>query len=115
MLLMVVKQLYWKLKMLKDEDRIFKNLYNDLGWEIDCAISRGDWSETKNIIEEQYRNISIPYSRNSSYILWYNRMHSVWITMKRLLYILIALTVLQIGLHLTEIIIDINTHIVHLL
>ena len=35
--------------------------------------------------------------------------------MKRLLYILLALTVLQIGLHLTEIIIDINTHIVHLL
>ena len=38
--------------MLKDEDRIFKNLYNDLGWEIDFAISRGDWSETKNIISK---------------------------------------------------------------
>ena len=24
--------------MLKDEDRIFKNLYNDLGWEIDSAL-----------------------------------------------------------------------------
>jgi len=24
--------------MLKDEDRIFKNLYNDLGWEIDKAL-----------------------------------------------------------------------------
>ena len=26
--------------MLKDEDRIFKNLYNDLGWDIDSAIAR---------------------------------------------------------------------------
>ena len=26
--------------MLKDKDRIFKNLYNDLGWDIDSAISR---------------------------------------------------------------------------
>ena len=24
--------------MLKDEDRIFKNLYNDLGWDIESAI-----------------------------------------------------------------------------
>ena len=29
------------IKMLKDEDRIFKNLYNDLGWEIDSAIKKG--------------------------------------------------------------------------
>ncbi len=28
--------------MLKDEDRIFKNLYNDLGWNIDAAENRGD-------------------------------------------------------------------------
>ena len=27
--------------MLKDEDRIFKNLYNDLGWDIDSAVKRG--------------------------------------------------------------------------
>ena len=26
--------------MLKTEDRIFKNLYNELGWEIDSAIKR---------------------------------------------------------------------------
>ena len=38
--------------MLKDEDRIFKNLYNDLGWEIDSAIKRGEWNETKNIISK---------------------------------------------------------------
>ena len=38
--------------MLKDEDRIFKNLYNDLGWEIESAIQRGDWSQTKDIISK---------------------------------------------------------------
>ena len=27
--------------MLKDEDRFFKNLYNDLGWDIDSAVTRG--------------------------------------------------------------------------
>ncbi len=36
--------------MLKDEDRIFKNLYNDLGWDIDSSIKRGDWSGTKDVI-----------------------------------------------------------------
>ena len=30
--------------MLKDKDRIFKNLYNDLGWDIESSINRGDWS-----------------------------------------------------------------------
>jgi len=38
--------------MLKDEDRIFKNLYNDLGWDIDSAIARGDWSQTKDYISK---------------------------------------------------------------
>ena len=36
--------------MLKDEDRIFKNLYNDLGWDIQSSIKRGDWFQTKDII-----------------------------------------------------------------
>ena len=36
--------------MLKDQDRIFKNLYNDMGSEIDNAIKRDDWKDTKNII-----------------------------------------------------------------
>ena len=36
--------------MLKDEDRIFKNLYNDLGWDIDSSIKRGDWNQTKDFI-----------------------------------------------------------------
>jgi len=38
--------------MLKDEDRIFKNLYNDLGWNINSAITRGDWSQTKDLISK---------------------------------------------------------------
>ncbi len=36
--------------MLKDEDRIFKNLYNDMGWNIDSALKRGDWANTKEFI-----------------------------------------------------------------
>ena len=38
--------------MLKDEDRIFKNLYNDLGWDIDSSIKRGDWSKTQEILSK---------------------------------------------------------------
>ena len=38
--------------MLKDEDRIFKNLYNDFGWDIDSAIKIGDWSLTKDLISK---------------------------------------------------------------
>ena len=38
--------------MLKKENKIFKNLYNDLGWEIDNAIKRDDWKDTKNIISK---------------------------------------------------------------
>ena len=35
--------------MLKPENKIFKNLYNEFGWEIDNAIKRDDWKDTKNI------------------------------------------------------------------
>ena len=35
--------------MLEDKDRIFTNLYNDKGSDIDSAILRGDWSQTKEI------------------------------------------------------------------
>ena len=38
--------------MLKDEDRIFKNLYNDLGWDIDSAVARGDWRHTIDLISK---------------------------------------------------------------
>ena len=39
--------------MLKPENKIFKNLYNDYGWEIDNAIKRDDWKETKDIISNK--------------------------------------------------------------
>ena len=35
--------------MLKKENRIFKNLYNEFGWEIENAIDRDDWKDTKKI------------------------------------------------------------------
>ena len=38
--------------MLKDTDRIFKNLYNDYSWKIDSAISRGDCDNTKDILSK---------------------------------------------------------------
>jgi NADH-quinone oxidoreductase subunit F len=38
--------------MLKKEDKIFKNLYNELGWEIDNSIKRDDWKDTKDFISK---------------------------------------------------------------
>ena len=38
--------------MLKDKDRIFQNLYNDLGSDIVSAQKRGDWVNTKEIISK---------------------------------------------------------------
>ena len=38
--------------MLEDKDRIFQNLYNDNGSDINSARSRGDWKNTKEICEK---------------------------------------------------------------
>ena len=38
--------------MLKKENKIFKNLYNEYGWEIENALKREDWKDTKNIISK---------------------------------------------------------------
>ena len=38
--------------MLKDEDKIFKNLYNDFGWEIEKSTEGGDWKNTKEILSK---------------------------------------------------------------
>ena len=38
--------------MLEDKNRIFKNLYNDLGSDLKSSMSRGDWSNTKEIISK---------------------------------------------------------------
>jgi len=37
--------------MLKDQDRIFTNLYGDKSWRLDGALARGDWAGTKDLIE----------------------------------------------------------------
>ena len=38
--------------MLKDEDRIFTNLYNDQGSDLTSSQKRGDWSNTKELCEK---------------------------------------------------------------
>ena len=38
--------------MLKDKDRIFQNLYNDKGSDIDSCLLRGDWKNTKEILSK---------------------------------------------------------------
>ena len=30
--------------MLKEEDKVFKNLYNDFGWSLEDSMKRDDWS-----------------------------------------------------------------------
>ena len=37
--------------MLKDKDRIFQNLYNDNGSDVESSKKRGDWKNTKNLIK----------------------------------------------------------------
>ena len=38
--------------MLKDQDRIFQNLYNDKGSDVAASQSRGDWVNTKEITDK---------------------------------------------------------------
>ena len=38
--------------MLKDQDRIFKNLYNDMGSDLVSSQKRGDWVNTKEITDK---------------------------------------------------------------
>ena len=38
--------------MLEDKDRIFQNLYNDLGSDVESSKNRGDWINTKELIEK---------------------------------------------------------------
>ena len=38
--------------MLKEENKIFKNLYNEQGWELENALKRDDWLDTKKIIDK---------------------------------------------------------------
>ena len=38
--------------MLKDQDRIFQNLYTDLGPDLTSSQKRGDWVNTKEITDK---------------------------------------------------------------
>jgi len=38
--------------MLKDKDRIFKNLYGDESCNLSSALNRGDWKDTKEVIRK---------------------------------------------------------------
>ena len=38
--------------MLEDKNRIFQNLYNDKGSDIDSSLLRGDWKNTKEILSK---------------------------------------------------------------
>ena len=38
--------------MLKDDDRIFKNLYNDTGADLESSTKRGDWKNVKEIFSK---------------------------------------------------------------
>ena len=38
--------------MLKEENKIFKNLYNEYGWKINDALKRDDWKNTGDIISK---------------------------------------------------------------
>ena len=38
--------------MLKDKDRIFQNLYNDLGSDVVSSQKRGDWVNTKELTDK---------------------------------------------------------------
>jgi NADH-quinone oxidoreductase subunit F len=38
--------------MLKDKDRIFQNLYNDLGSDVSSSQKRGDWVDTKDLTDK---------------------------------------------------------------
>ena len=45
--------------MLKDQDRIFQNLYNDKGSDIASSQERGDWVKTKEITEKNKKKLEI--------------------------------------------------------
>ena len=44
--------------MLKPENKIFKNLYNDLGWEIEASLNRDDWKDKMDVFNRYiFKNI----------------------------------------------------------
>ena len=39
--------------MLEDKDRIFKNLYNDMGVDVLSSQKRGDWSNVRKFVKKE--------------------------------------------------------------
>ena len=72
--------------MLKDKDRIFKNLYNDLGPDLTSAKKRGDWINTKDLFEKDilYHNEIIANAEKISRCFNYERIATPIIESTRL-------------------------------
>ena len=50
--------------MLEEKDRIFQNLYNDSGSDINSAKLRGDWKDTKEICKKKISKNESEISKN---------------------------------------------------
>ena len=57
--------------MLKQEDRIFKNLYNDLGSSLNDSFKRDDWSNTKELISKGKVRFNKSEIRNEPCAIYY--------------------------------------------
>ena len=62
--------------MLKDQDRIFQNLYNDKGSDVSSSQERGDWVNTKEITDKGRDWICLLYTSPSPRDLSTSRMPS---------------------------------------
>tara|TARA_B100001287_G_scaffold105755_1_gene88962 strand:- start:854 stop:994 length:141 start_codon:yes stop_codon:yes gene_type:complete len=38
--------------MLKEKDKIFTNLFGEEPWSLQSALKRGDWDNTKSLIQK---------------------------------------------------------------
>jgi len=72
--------------MLEDKDRIFKNLYNDLGADIDSAKNRGDWSNTKEICSKGRDWIIEEVKKKKSWKIFYTNLYNNTMHDKRSVY-----------------------------
>lgn len=54
---------------LKDQDRIFTNLYSHHGADIKSAMKYGDWYRTKDIILKGHDWVSFPVPMDNIFVL----------------------------------------------
>ena len=62
--------------MLKDKDRIFQNLYNDMGSDVSSSQKRGDWVNTKKLTDKGRDWICLLYTSPSPRDATLSRMPS---------------------------------------